>query len=63
MHQLPVRRTRAFILRIWGEYLDQTPPTWRGEIENADTQEVRRFGSLEEMVAHLQAWSSERHKP
>lgn len=43
------RRTEAFIVRIWIEYLAQTPPVWRGEIEHVDSKEVIRFGNLEEM--------------
>jgi len=27
------RRTVTFVIRIWAEYLEQTPPVWRGEIE------------------------------
>jgi hypothetical protein len=53
MHRLPARRTRAFILRIWTEYLDQSPPTWRGEIEDVSNREVERFGSAEELLASL----------
>lgn len=49
MHPLPSRTTRTFILRIWSEYLDQTPPSWRGEIENVTTKEVIRFSSREEL--------------
>jgi hypothetical protein len=50
MHPLSRRATRTFILRIWSEYLDQTPPSWRGEIENVKTKEVTRFSSREELM-------------
>lgn len=43
------RRTVTFIVRVWAEYLEQTPPVWRGEIEQVDSKEVRRFGSLRAM--------------
>ena len=49
MPLLPRRVTRAFILRIWSEYLDQTPPSWRGEIENVTTKEVTHFSTREEL--------------
>jgi hypothetical protein len=54
MDRLPARHTRAFILRIWAEYLDQTPPTWRGEIEDVSTRDVLRFRSQEELLACVQ---------
>ena len=57
MHQSPARHTRTFILRIWREYLDETPPIWRGEVEDTRTQETARFSSLEQMNAIVHAWS------
>ncbi len=63
MHRLPERRTRAFILRIWAEYLDQTPPTWRGEIENVKTREVKRFRSSEELFDCIRRCCFEHHEP
>ncbi|MGC9349221.1 MAG: hypothetical protein ACP5JG_13855 [Anaerolineae bacterium] len=54
MNSLLTRHTRTFILRIWAEYLEQTPPTWRGEIEDVTTKEVTRFHSQEELAACLQ---------
>jgi hypothetical protein len=59
MHRLPERQTRTFILRIWAEYLDQTPPTWRGEIENVTTREVSRFHTEEELMACIRCCFSE----
>ncbi len=53
MQRLGARYTASFIVRIWAEYLAQTPPLWRGEIERTDTQEVKRFNTLDEMVAYL----------
>ena len=43
------RRTVIFIVRVWAEYLEETPPLWRGEIERADTGEVKPFETLEAM--------------
>ncbi|MFO7742861.1 MAG: hypothetical protein R6X31_11170 [Anaerolineae bacterium] len=43
------RRTVTFIVRVWAEYLEQTPPVLRGEIEDVQSKEVRRFGSLSAM--------------
>jgi len=51
MHPSATRRTRTFILRVWCEYLDETPPSWRGEIEDTRTQDTTRFSSLEQMSA------------
>jgi hypothetical protein len=42
------RHTETFIVRLWVEYLEQAPPSWRGEIEHVDG-EVIRFGTLREM--------------
>jgi hypothetical protein len=47
------RRTVIYILRLWTEYLAGTPPLWRGEIERADTKEVKRFQTLEEVTEYL----------
>jgi hypothetical protein len=43
------RHTETFIVRLWAEYLEQSPPAWRGEIEHVGRGEVMRFGSLCEM--------------
>jgi len=53
MQRLGARYTASFIVRIGAEYLAQPPPLWRGEIERTDTQEVKRFNTLDEMVAYL----------
>ena len=46
----PRRRTEAFIVRLWAEYLEQTPPSWRGEIQHVESGEVRRFATFGEMT-------------
>jgi hypothetical protein len=48
------RCTVVYIVRVWTEYLTRTPPSWRGEIERADTKEVKRFQALEEVTEYLQ---------
>ncbi len=53
-----VRRTETFIVRIWAEYLEQTPPAWRGEIEHVGEEDVIRFGSLNEMSDFIQRCAS-----
>ena len=40
------RRTETFIVRIWVEYLGQTPPIWRGQIEHVGNKETAYFGDL-----------------
>jgi hypothetical protein len=42
------RHTETFIVRLWAEYLEQTSPAWRGEIEHVGSKEVMHFGDLEE---------------
>ena len=63
MHRLPKRRTRTYILRIWVEYLTQIPPTWRGEVEDVTTKEVRRFRSWKEFKACIRRCSSDDPDP
>jgi hypothetical protein len=36
-------------VRLWAEYLEQSPPAWRGEIEHVDSKEVMHFAGLREM--------------
>jgi hypothetical protein len=43
------RRTATFIVRLWAEYLDQTPPAWRGEIEHVSSGETMCFGDVNQM--------------
>lgn len=67
MQPPPARYTRTFIVRIWREYLDETPPIWCGEVEDTKTKETARFSSLEQMNAILHAGSiavpEDRHLP
>ena len=45
------RRTVTYIVRVWTEYLHETPPVWRGEITLVDGEEVHHFKDLEELNA------------
>ena len=55
------RRTETFIVRLWTEYLEQTPPTWRGEIEHVGRWEVMRFGGLREMSDQIRRCARKGH--
>jgi len=42
------------IVRLWAEYLEQTVPTWRGEIEHVGSGEVKRFGDVSKMLEFIE---------
>ena len=44
----------TFIVRLWAEYLEQTPPAWRGEIEHVGGGEVNRFGDVSKMLRFVE---------
>lgn len=48
------RHTETFIVRLWAEYLEQTPPAWRGEIEHVGGKEATHFRDLREMSHWIQ---------
>lgn len=48
------RRTETFIVRLWAEYLEQTPLEWRGEIEHVGGKGVMHFADLGEMNHWIQ---------
>jgi len=51
----PIHRcTISFVVRIWAEYLDQQPPSWRGVLESCDQGENFHFASLKELTALIQ---------
>jgi hypothetical protein len=52
------RRTVTFIVRVWAEYLEQSPPLWRGEVQVAATREVLHFQSREELISCLERCTS-----
>ena len=41
-------------MRLCAEYLEQTPPTWRGEIKHVGSGEVKRFGNVDEMLEFIE---------
>lgn len=48
------RRTITFIVRVWGEYLNYQPPSWRGVLELCDRGEEIVFSNLEDLLAIIQ---------
>jgi hypothetical protein len=48
------RRTETFVVRVWAEYLEQTPPAWRGEIERVGSGEVIRFSGANQILALIE---------
>lgn len=48
------RRTETFVVRLWAEYLEQTPPAWRGEVEHVDSGQVVRFGDTGKMLEFIE---------
>ncbi|MEA3396197.1 MAG: hypothetical protein U9R05_01905 [Chloroflexota bacterium] len=57
------RRTVTFIVRVWAEYLEQTPSTWRGEVKHIQSEEVMYFGNLSELDACIQRCTITEQKP
>lgn len=53
------RRTVTFIVRMWTEYLEQTPPAWRGEIEHVGSGEKAHFREASDVVRFIAAHVSE----
>lgn len=48
------RRTITFVVRLWVEYLDQSTPSWRGEVERLDSGEITHFQQLPQILALIQ---------
>jgi hypothetical protein len=48
------RHTVVFIVRLWAEYLNQQPPSWRGMIEGREPGQGTPFTTLEEMKEIIQ---------
>lgn len=48
------RQTIALIVRIWAEYLDDQPPSWRGVIEGSEPGDINPFTSLDELTRIIQ---------
>ena len=47
------RRTVTFVIRIWAEYLEQTPPVWRGEIECVGSDEKAYVRELADVLGFI----------
>lgn len=60
MHAHLSRTTEVLIVRLWVEYLEQSVPSWRGEIVRASTGERMHFASLEEMSDRIRRTVSTR---
>ncbi len=64
------RRYRAYLLRLWQVVNDEGRLHWRASLEDPHTGERRGFGSLEALVAFLEAgmddvlqWDEQRAAP
>ncbi|MBC8248501.1 MAG: hypothetical protein H8E90_02380 [Anaerolineales bacterium] len=53
------RRTMTFVVRLWAEYLEQTPPAWRGEIEDVGSGEKAYFQEAADVVRFIATHVSE----
>jgi len=51
------RHTVIFVVRLWAEYLEQTPPAWRGEVEHVQNGEKIAFRDLATLVAFIERWA------
>jgi hypothetical protein len=54
MKSMLQRHTITFIVRVWAEYLEQTPPSWRGEVERLDSGEQIHFRQLSQVLNFIQ---------
>jgi hypothetical protein len=54
MDEIPRRRTLTFVVRVWVEYLEQAPPSWRGEIEQVGGEGKVHFQCLQEITAFIE---------
>lgn len=57
------RQTIALIVRVWAEYLDDQPPTWRGVIEGSEPGDINPFTSLDELTRIIQQKSLSETQP
>ena len=54
MKTVPRRQTVTFIVRVWAEYIENQPPSWRGEVESVAGGEKTHFADLAQMAAFIQ---------
>ena len=52
-HQIQ-RRTIVFIVRLWGEYLNESPPCWRGVVEGCEPGELTPFATINDLTKLIQ---------
>lgn len=57
MNRSPKRQTVTYIVRVWVEYLQEQPPSWRGEIELVGRGRKTHFSHLHEMIDFIQRQS------
>jgi hypothetical protein len=50
----PKRKTITYIVRIWAEYLNESPPGWRGVLEAIDDGEKSHFTDLNQITKIIQ---------
>ena len=48
------RRTVTYIVRIWAEYLEESPPRWCGVVEPVGDGEKIHFTHLHQIVELIQ---------
>ena len=48
------RKTITYIVRVWAEYLDETPPHWRGVVEPVGSGEKFHFTELTHIIDIIQ---------
>lgn len=53
------RRTVTFVVRIWAEYLEQTPPAWRGEVEHVGSGHKVYLQTASDVLEFIAAHTSE----
>ena len=56
------RRYLAYLLRLWSVLSDEGP-VWRASVEDPHTGERRGFGSVEQLVAFLEARMDDASQP
>ena len=61
------RKTVSYIVRIWAEYLDESPPRWRGVVETVRDGEQIHFTELSQVLSIIQqktqSLNHEKNKP
>lgn len=53
MNELAQRKTAIFVVRLWVEYLTQSPPEWRGEILHPESGQAILFQQPDRLHAFM----------